>query len=291
MNLPGNKMRPERRRVDPLTAIGVLLFMVAATALITYEALIIPGRIRASQGPPEAFLLAATRQALATNTLPEPIGTISRTDQTATAAAVTSTPVPTVTPSGDSAVASDGIDDEEVVTGGGSSARGSPFGGSDNRYGEWPLPDYVEIRYWLSIGVINLEAPIIALTPVQREVAGTTVFRLPVPNSYSVAWDARSSQPGFAGNTILTGHNNFYGGVFQSLDDLGYGAEIAVWSEFGVFTYRVSAIEYVIEDDQPLDIRLQNAQWLNSSTDDRLTLITCWPHDTSSHRLIIVARR
>ncbi len=43
------------------------------------------------------------------------------------------------------------------------------------------------------------------------------------------------------------------------------------------------------ERDQPLSVRLANAQWIEPSTDERLTLITCWPKDNNTHRLIIVA--
>jgi sortase A len=37
-------------------------------------------------------------------------------------------------------------------------------------------------------------------------------------------------------------------------------------------------------------VRLQNAQWIQPTTDERLTLVTCWPYNDNSHRLIIVAR-
>jgi LPXTG-site transpeptidase (sortase) family protein len=149
----------------------------------------------------------------------------------------------------------------------------------------------VDERYWLSIPSIGLEAPIIALSPRERDLNGVTVFRLPVPNSYAVSWDATSAEPGFSGNAILTGHSNLYGGVFQDLDELAYGAEIAIWSEYGVFSYYVSIIEYLPENDQPLDVRYQNAEWLNNYGDVRVTLITCWPNSNSSHRLLVVAMR
>jgi sortase A len=35
--------------------------------------------------------------------------------------------------------------------------------------------------------------------------------------------------------------------------------------------------------------RLDNARWILPSNDERLTLITCWPYDSNSHRLILVA--
>jgi len=43
------------------------------------------------------------------------------------------------------------------------------------------------------------------------------------------------------------------------------------------------------ERNEPVDTRLQNARWILPSADERLTLLTCWPYTTNTHRLIIVA--
>ncbi len=40
----------------------------------------------------------------------------------------------------------------------------------------------------------------------------------------------------------------------------------------------------------PLEVRLKNAQWMQPTPDERLTLISCWPYWTNTHRVIIVAR-
>jgi LPXTG-site transpeptidase (sortase) family protein len=254
--------------MDPLTAFGGLLILVAATALITYSILIVPGKLSAASGPPEAFLAAATRQAQAAA-------------QTTPTAAVDPT---TDGPDSPTAAPTRTADDGAAALAGAPAPTANPAG-------EWALPDYVEVSYWLSIPRLNLEAPIVAYAPrAVEEDGGLDVMRLPVPNSYSVAWDTTSAQPGFGGNTVLTGHNNLYGAVFGSLENLTYGDEIAVWSEFGVFSYYVSNIVYLEEKDQPLDVRHQNAGWLENTTDQRLTLITCWPR-SGTHRLLVIATR
>jgi sortase A len=258
---------PGSLTVNPLTAIGVLLILSAVTALVTYFVLIVPGQVAASQGPPEEFIAAATRQAQLTHSdavTPESTGEED---------GLTSTPSFQATPT---LAATIGLNQLTPTA---------------NPHGDWPLPDYVEADYWLSIPALGLEAPIIGLAPREREEDGVMVMRLPVPNSYSVAWDTTSPEPGFGGNTILTGHQNVYGGVFAGLNQLHYGAEVAVWSEYGVFSYYVSVIEYIEEDEQPLDVKTQNAHWLDNTPDNRLTLITCWPHNTSTHRLIVIATR
>jgi LPXTG-site transpeptidase (sortase) family protein len=255
---------------------GGLLILVAATALITYSILIVPGKLSAASGPPEEFLAAATRQAA--QEASQPTATATATPTTAN---IDSTPdEPDATPIPPTA----GADDGAPVQSAGPIPTHIPAG-------EWPLPDHVEVSYWLSIPRLDLEAPVVAYAPrAMEEDDGLSVMRLPVPNSYSVAWDTTSAQPGFGGNTVLTGHNNLYGAVFGNLESLTYGDEVAIWSEFGVFSYYVSEIEFLEEKDQPLDVRHQNATWLENTADQRLTLITCWPRN-GTHRLIVVATR
>jgi LPXTG-site transpeptidase (sortase) family protein len=232
--------------------------------------LTVPGKLAAAGGPPQEFLAAATQQAALAavtatgtpdETLTEEVTSVQTQLPTSTAAAV---------------------DAQTNVSSG--------LAPTANPYGDWPFAG--DSDYWLTIQSISLEAPIIAFSPWDREIDGVSVLRLPVPNSFAVSWDERSAEPGFAGNTILSGHSNAYGGVFGDLDQVPYGAEVALWSRLGVFSYYVSSITYVEEADQPLDVRLQNARnWLGPSSDTRVTLITCWPRSDSSQRLIVVATR
>ncbi len=259
--------------VDPITAAGALLALVAGTALITYGLLTVPGKLAAAAGPPDEFRLAATQQAGEqvtpspgiTSTAESPGGQVSGSASTPAASA-------TAMPEANNAVPP------------------APTSTS-NPYGNWPLAAAVDADYWLSIPAIHLEAPVIGFMPWEREVEGAMVLRLPVPNSFAVSWDMRSSEPGFGGNTVLTGHSNLYGGVFGDLDLLNFGDEVALWSPYGVFSYYVSQIEYIEDNNQPLEVRLQNAQWLQQTADQRVTLITCWPNNNSTHRLLVIATR
>jgi hypothetical protein len=36
---------------------------------------------------------------------------------------------------------------------------------------------------------------------------------------------------------------------------------------------------------EPLETRLENAQWILPSDDERITVVTCWPHDSTPHRV------
>ncbi|MCC6904833.1 MAG: sortase [Anaerolineae bacterium] len=243
-----------------------MIVLTASTALITYLALIVPGQVRASQGPPEALVAAATQAALAQ---PPAAADAAAQLAAATAAAQITEPTPTL--------AATPLPEQLTPTA--------------NPHGDWPLAANADVDYWLSIPAIGLEAPIIGLATRERVEEGVTVQRLLVPNSFSVGWDVRSAEPGLAGNTVLVGHNNLYGGVFANLKELTYGSEIAVWSPAGVFSYYVSQIEYILEEDQSLDVRMANTHWLGATGDNRVTLITCWPDDHSSHRLIVIGQR
>ena len=43
------------------------------------------------------------------------------------------------------------------------------------------------------------------------------------------------------------------------------------------------------EADVDLDTKIENARWIKSTKDERLTLVTCWPVDSNTHRLVVVA--
>jgi LPXTG-site transpeptidase (sortase) family protein len=270
---PNSQQRPSRT-IDPYTAVGALLALIAGTALLTYAALTLPGKIAAAGGPPEEFLIAATRQAAPmVGATPTTTLTIDGTESANT------TPLTNPT--------NEGVSDAGQAQSPGMSYQPT---GTPNPFGDWPFTG--DSDYWLTIQAINLQAPIIAFTPREKDIDGLTVLRLPVPNSFAVSWDARSAEPGDPGNTILSGHSNAYGGVFGDLDKLQVGNEVALWSKLGVFSYYVSSVQYIEEKDQPIEVRYQNAQtWLGQSADTRVTLITCWPQSDSSQRLIVVATR
>lgn len=260
--------------MPPLTVAGGLLMLVAGTALVTYLLITMPPRLAAASGPPEAFRAAATQQAM-------------QPSQGAPLAAPTASPAgPPPTPQPGAAAAPAGPTPTLLVAVPAvlktPSATPAPL--SEDTGG-----GAVDGDFWLSIPSLDLEAPILAYGPRKREVEGIPVNRMLVPNTFAVGWDETSAEPGFAGNTVLAGHNNLFGAVFGDLNEIQVGAEISVWSEYGVFTYTVRETLLLEEEGQPIEVRRQNAQWLNDTPDDRLTLITCWPRTSYTHRFIVVA--
>ncbi|MEM7333310.1 MAG: sortase [Chloroflexota bacterium] len=141
----------------------------------------------------------------------------------------------------------------------------------------------------LIIPEIELDAPInpIGLQAIEHE--GDTVFQWQVPSDFIAGWHHSSSRIGQNGNTVLNGHHNIHGEIFRDLDELEVGAEITLFDPLQSYSYTVSEVLIIEERDQPLEVRLENAQWIEHTDDERLTLVTCWPYTDNSHRLIVVA--
>jgi LPXTG-site transpeptidase (sortase) family protein len=108
---------------------------------------------------------------------------------------------------------------------------------------------------------------------------------------YAAGWHSNSARAGEVGNTVISGHHNIKGEVFRWLVKLAVGDQLTLYTANGsAFTYEVSQTHILPDRDQPLAVRQQNARWIASTDDNRLTLVTCWPYTDNTHRLVVVAR-
>ncbi|MBX3060849.1 MAG: sortase [Anaerolineae bacterium] len=139
------------------------------------------------------------------------------------------------------------------------------------------------------IPVLDLDAPVGSVGLIQVQNGGQTYYQWQVPPEFRAGWHNTSAPLGTAGNTVLNGHHNIHGEVFRDLAELEEGDEIIVYGRSQPYTYTVAAVEILPERDQPLSVRVQNASWINPTQDERLTLVTCWPYEDNSHRLVVVA--
>jgi len=104
-----------------------------------------------------------------------------------------------------------------------------------------------------------------------------------------------SAFPGEAGNVVLSGHNNIAGAVFQSVCvigepgvDFGLGDEMILVDELGRrFIYQVNGWRRLAEANASIARRQENAGYLNPTTLPQLTLVTCWPPTSNTHRVIV----
>ena len=149
-------------------------------------------------------------------------------------------------------------------------------------------PPAVPLR--VVIPSIDLDAPVIP-APVDFEtIAGKEFLQWFVPDEYAIGWHTTSAMLGETGNTVLNGHHNAHGEVFVSLVDVSEGDIIWIESDRTRYSYQVSNKMILPEKYEQLDVRMNNAQWILPTVDERLTLITCWPYESNTHRLIVVAR-
>jgi LPXTG-site transpeptidase (sortase) family protein len=141
----------------------------------------------------------------------------------------------------------------------------------------------------LVITSIGLDAPIVPTKVKKIEYQGQTYYQWLAPNKPAVGWHDSSALLGQPGNTVLNGHHNVYGEVFKDLVNVHEGDLIEVYSGEQVFKYHVVLTMLMPERFKSLTVRLDNARWILPTKDERLTLITCWPAKSNTHRVIIVA--
>lgn len=103
-----------------------------------------------------------------------------------------------------------------------------------------------------------------------------------------------SARPGEKGNVVLSGHHNTKGEVFRSISEggLAVGDMLYLFDAKGRgFSYQVSEVtEPLLELGATEAQRLANASYIQPTQDARVTLVTCWPYISNTHRVIVVAK-
>lgn len=102
-----------------------------------------------------------------------------------------------------------------------------------------------------------------------------------------------SAKPGEQGNVVLSGHHNTKGEVFRAISDgkLAIGDQIYLYDEQGKrWTYVTNEVtKPLLEVGATEQQRLENARYIQPTHDGRVTLVTCWPYYTNTHRVVVVA--
>lgn len=142
----------------------------------------------------------------------------------------------------------------------------------------------------LVIPAIALDTGVVPMGwSVTRESDGDTGTEWIIPKG-AAGWHENSALPGHSGNTVLSGHNNIYGEVFRDLDDVEPGDTVTLYVDETIYQYIVTEKYIVKEFGVPYEQRLKNAQFIAETDDERLTLVTCWPYETNTHRLILITK-
>jgi sortase A len=144
----------------------------------------------------------------------------------------------------------------------------------------------------ISIPTLSVESNVIPVgwrIQFAEELQGSE-FEWDSPGA-DVGWVITSVLPDETGNVILYGHNNLYGRVFEHLADLTEGDKIYLQTGTRRWEYEAryvlllpitGASEKQVETYQ---------QYLQPTQDERLTLISCWPPVSNTHRVVVIAFR
>ncbi len=174
-------------------------------------------------------------------------------------------------------------------------ARVSPQGTQDRLAGPpptpsaTPIPPAVDPPTRIVAPAIELDAKIVTVgwKTVNQDGQKVSVWEVA---DYAAGWHQNSALPGQQGNVVLSGHHNIKGEVFRYVVDLKPGDTITLYADERPYTYTVVS-RFVLKDKgEPEAVREQNARWIGPFPDQRLTLVTCWPYTSNTHRVIVVAK-
>lgn len=138
---------------------------------------------------------------------------------------------------------------------------------------------------WLDLPAIGVRAPVRAVGWSVASADGLPEWDNP---EAEVGWVVSSALPGDAGNIILYGHNNIHSSIFKRLSEMQPGDEVTIETGIEQHVYRVS--EVVIIPVSGADANLTAyQQYLGAAEDETLMLLSCWPPDNNTHRVIVLA--
>jgi len=151
-----------------------------------------------------------------------------------------------------------------------------------------PVPDMpppTRIR----IPSVGIDAPVVQVGYEIVEISGQKVIQWQVAD-YAAGHHSTSASPGEGGNIVISGHSDWRGEVFRTLEYAKIGDEVILTTENGDYRYRIVEIHYRKEVGVPLEERIATGRFLDPMPEERVTLVTCWPYGVDDHRIIVVAK-
>ena len=144
----------------------------------------------------------------------------------------------------------------------------------------------------LSIPAVDLQAQVTPMVWEPVMIGDQVSTRWMVPEQ-TVGWAVSSAGAGEPGNVIIVGHQAVGAALFRplALGEVVAGQEILLQSADGVqHRYRVTEVSDPIPAiGASADELAQSAAYLAPTTDARLTLVSGWPADATTHRVFVVA--
>ncbi|MEZ4662261.1 MAG: sortase [Caldilineaceae bacterium] len=143
---------------------------------------------------------------------------------------------------------------------------------------------------FLEIPAIELETVVEAMGWQRVEDASGAPMSQWLDVQNAAGWLQNSAVPGAHGNTVLSGHNNIKGAVFRDLWKLQNGDLIYLNADHERFSYVIEDVYILPEEHANAAQRAQSAAYIAPAGDERLTLVSCWPPTSNTHRVFVVAK-
>jgi LPXTG-site transpeptidase (sortase) family protein len=89
---------------------------------------------------------------------------------------------------------------------------------------------------------------------------------------------------------VALNSSNIKGKVFRNLRKVRVGDKLTIYVGEQAFEYKVTQRKILREAFQTRKKRLANARWIGEFPDERVTIVTCHPYWTNTHRLVLVAK-
>ena len=141
----------------------------------------------------------------------------------------------------------------------------------------------------IAIPKIGLNQNIVEVALKTTSRGGQTQREWVVP-AYAVGHANASARPGEPGNIVMNGHNNTLGQVFRRLPELAPGDEIRLYTQDREFTYVVQEQRIVREVGASSAERAEMSWLIAPRPDETLTLVSCWPYVSYTHRIFVIAK-
>jgi LPXTG-site transpeptidase (sortase) family protein len=177
---------------------------------------------------------------------------------------------------------------EEITRGVDVATRIESFRGSEQADNGEPAAQRKPKPAHIRIPAVEIDAEIHQVGYSVIEVGDQRVREWEVA-SYAAGHHKTSARPGEGGNIVVTGHNDWEGEVFRTLEYAKHGQEIFITTEAGEHRYVIQEIHMRREVGVSMEERLETGRFMAEMPEERLTLITCWPYGINDHRIIVVA--
>jgi sortase A len=141
----------------------------------------------------------------------------------------------------------------------------------------------------VSVPAVAIDADIVEVEPVAVQSDQQTMFEWPVAD-WAAGHHSTSANPGEGGNIVIAGHDDVRGEVFRGLHDVKVGDQVIVSTDAASYTYVVQEIHMRLYANESLEEQLSVGAFIEPMPEERLTLVTCWPYQVDTHRLIVVAK-